>query len=416
MTDAATVSHLRPPLPPQVFGSLAEPMAHAIIRRIREAVPAYSGDGDGDPCPPLALAARAGVRAFFCSGRARESEHRKVDELYRRLGFREAQCGNSPDPLLDALRVAVRCAWEHLADFAVSQQYSSATLRDIASSLLAHIDHLREQLLEGYELGYRFTHQGREAARTRLLELFARSTDERAPLAMDRDELRQLAEEAEWPLPENVVALAVTFHGDPPSPPEGDEILSRVEANRVVVLGPEDDADDLVAHFERSGPDRRVAVSWPVPLDESASALRWTARALDLVDLGVIAPTRVVRCTDHVTQLWLSAEPTMRERLCQELLAPLLAETPNSREIFSDTLLVWLETRDSAPAIAARLGVHPQTVRYRWRRIYELFGDSLRDPEFVLLVTMVLKTTVPMWKAGNESDLERFRETEPTDP
>src|SRR3546814_9071794 len=83
-----------------------------------------------------------------------------------------------------------------------------------------------------------------------------------------------------------------------------------------------------------------------------------------------------------------------------------------SRDILSETLLVWLETRDSAPASAARLGVHPQTVRYRWKRINELFGEDLHDPEFVLQMTMLLKASVPMWIAGDQSDFERFRANE----
>ena len=98
--------------------------------------------------------------------------------------------------------------------------------------------------------------------------------------------------------------------------------------------------------------------------------------------------------------------------MCQDLLRPLLAETPNSREILSQTLLVWLETRDSAPAIAAQLGVHPQTVRYRWKRINELFGDDLHDSEFMVQITMLLKASVPLWQAGDQSDFERFRAEE----
>ncbi|HEY1134286.1 MAG TPA: helix-turn-helix domain-containing protein [Nocardioides sp.] len=92
----------------------------------------------------------------------------------------------------------------------------------------------------------------------------------------------------------------------------------------------------------------------------------------------------------------------------QDLLSPLLAETPNSREILSEILLAWLESRDSAPAIAARLGVHAQTVRYRRKRINELFGEDLHDPEFVVSLTMVLKASVPLWKAGDQRDFERF--------
>jgi hypothetical protein len=176
----------------------------------------------------------------------------------------------------------------------------------------------------------------------------------------------------------------------------------------VIALCPADGADALAAYVTKSGTDRRVAISWPVRPEEAGGALLWTARALDLVQLGVLAPTPVVRCAEHVTQLWLHAEPAIRQRLCQELLEPLLGETPNSRVILSDTLLAWLETRDSAPAIAARLDVHPQTVRYRWKRINEHFGDALHDPDFILKMTMVLKTSLQMWKAGNQSDFERF--------
>jgi hypothetical protein len=420
MTDAALVHDLGSPFPPQLFSPLATRMVAAIVAQVQAEVPAYAVRGDGDPCPHLEVATRAAVRVFLDGNPTRESERRKLDELFRRLGHREAQRGHEPGPMVSALRIASRCAWDQVADFAVAEQYSVTTLRDISASLMAFADHLRGQLLSGYELGSRFTTHNRATSRVRLFDFIIHSTVGRIsplrPLGIDEGELRRLAEDAEWPLPESVVALAITFHGDPPLLPERDEILFRVGSDRVFVLCPGEEAEALAALVTKSGTDRRVAVSWPVHPDEAGSALLWTARALDLVRLGVIAPTPVVRCTVHVTQLWLHAEPSMRQRLCQVLLEPLLGETPNSREILSDTLLVWLETRDSAPAIAARLDVHPQTVRYRWKRINELFGESLHDPEFILQMTMVLKTSVPMWKAGNQSDFERFRDRKLPEP
>ena len=47
---------------------------------------------------------------------------------------------------------------------------------------------------------------------------------------------------------------------------------------------------------------------------------------------------------------------------------------------------------------------------------YSWFGPSLHDPEFILQMTMVLKTSVLMWKAGNQSDFERFRDRKHADP
>uniref|UniRef100_UPI00373FE05C helix-turn-helix domain-containing protein n=1 Tax=Streptomyces rimosus TaxID=1927 RepID=UPI00373FE05C len=40
---------------------------------------------------------------------------------------------------------------------------------------------------------------------------------------------------------------------------------------------------------------------------------------------------------------------------------------PTHGRRLAETLLAWLETRGSAPEVAARLGVHLQTVRYRLR-------------------------------------------------
>lgn len=420
MTDAALVSDLGPQLPSQPFHPLATRMVEAIVARVRAEVTAYADEGGSDPCPFLEVAAREAVRAFLDDTPTRESRRRKVDDLFRRIGHREAQRGNDAGPMIAALRVASRCAWDHVSDFAVSQQYSIAHFRDVSASMMEYADHLRDQLTTGHELGSRFSTPKRSVSRSRLWDFIVHSSVGRIsplrPLGTDHDELHRVAEAAGWPVPDQVVALAVSYHGDPPPVPEGDEVLTRLGNDRMFVLAPATGADELVTHFARSGTDKRVTLSWPVRPEEAASALLWTARALDLVRLGVIAPTPVVRCTDHVTQLWLHAEPAMRQRLCQDLLKPLLAETPNSREILSDTLLAWLETRDSAPAIAARLDVHPQTVRYRWKRINELFGESLHDPEFVLQMTMVLKTSLPMWKAGNQSDFDRFRDENLAEP
>ena len=34
----------------------------------------------------------------------------------------------------------------------------------------------------------------------------------------------------------------------------------------------------------------------------------------------------------------------------------------------------------------------------------------LHDPEFIVQITMLLKASVPLWKAGDQSDFERYRE------
>ena len=42
---------------------------------------------------------------------------------------------------------------------------------------------------------------------------------------------------------------------------------------------------------------------------------------------------------------------------------------------------MWLAEQGRLGQVAERLGMHPQTVRYRLGRLRELFGDALEDPD-----------------------------------
>ncbi len=45
------------------------------------------------------------------------------------------------------------------------------------------------------------------------------------------------------------------------------------------------------------------------------------------------------------------------------------------------TLRAFLDHRGNAPAMAEALHLHPQTVRYRLRKLRDIFGDDLDDPD-----------------------------------
>ena len=67
--------------------------------------------------------------------------------------------------------------------------------------------------------------------------------------------------------------------------------------------------------------------------------------------------------------------------LCAARLAPLQRLRPAQRDRLASTLLIWLQHGCNANEVAARMHVHPQTVRYRLRQVDDLFGDQLRDPD-----------------------------------
>ena len=58
-----------------------------------------------------------------------------------------------------------------------------------------------------------------------------------------------------------------------------------------------------------------------------------------------------------------------------------------------ETLRVYLDSFGDIGAVAHSLRVHPNTVRYRVRRIEKLLSTSLADPEVRLLLSLGLRVS-----------------------
>ncbi|MFD6985621.1 helix-turn-helix domain-containing protein, partial [Streptomyces sp. NPDC059956] len=108
------------------------------------------------------------------------------------------------------------------------------------------------------------------------------------------------------------------------------------------------------------------------------------------------------------TALLLLPPAELIDDLAAGCLAPLAACRPGQADRLADTLLAWLQTRGGAAEVAARIGVHPQTVRYRMRQLRELWGDALddHDQRFALeLVLRARKLQSPLSPMGPFRDL-----------
>ncbi len=57
----------------------------------------------------------------------------------------------------------------------------------------------------------------------------------------------------------------------------------------------------------------------------------------------------------------------------------------------TETLRAWLDRPGQVQAVAATLGVHPQTVRYRLNSLRELFGERLEDPDARFELSLALR-------------------------
>lgn len=375
-----------------------------ITSNVQGSVQSYAGPATGRRRKLIDLAVTAAVGHYLDTITDPEASGRRVDELFRRMGHGEATEGHDLLAMQAAFRIASHEAWIKIRTFATENNLSGAALGSLGDALFTYIEHLADQTQNGYEAARRALDKDPVLIRGRLLAGLLKG--------IPMPDIRGLAASAGWPVPASLVVVTLAPGEETPVPPLpdlGQRPLVRADSTTVTIVADADALTKLLKALKPKLDGIHATISWAVPPEQVPDAWRWTRRAVKLLRQGVIPPDPIIRCADHRTQLWLHAEPALRQRMCQELLRPLLAESPNSREILSETLLAWLESRDSAPAIAAKLGVHPQTVRYRWKRINELFGDSLRDPTFVIQVTMILKASVPLWKAGDQSDFERFR-------
>lgn len=394
-------------VPPEVLAARARKLRRLvptvvdeILARIAHEVPRLAALAE-NPDSVLVESVSTALHRFLDDVDGAPHRDRGIEPLFRAVGRAEAAVDHDLGDVLAAIGIGSSVTWEHIrrVDEAADDGYSIRPL--FADAVFAYINHLTQVALAGHAEAV----QHGAVPRQRLLVRLA----ERLLTGAGPDE----EDEELWEVPDTIVVLVIDLDED--ERPDLSEVARRtliVRHGRQLVIIADVEHTPLVEKAVRATQRCRLAISWPVGVEHVPDAFRWARRAFTLARHGVIPDEQVIDCDDYRTQIWLHSEPALRQRLCQELLSPLLAETPNSREILSETLLAWLESRDSAPAIASRLGVHPQTVRYRWKRINELFGESLHDPEFTVQITMLLKASVPLWKAGDQSDFERFKAAE----
>jgi hypothetical protein len=137
--------------------------------------------------------------------------------------------------------------------------------------------------------------------------------------------------------------------------------------------------------------DGPVALGPSVPWSRSNASVRRAAAAYRLAAAGRVLDGGVVVAEDHLATLLLGADPALAADLAASRLAPLadLADGPRAR--LTETLRAWLDRPGQVQAVAAELGVHPQTVRYRLRQLRDLFGTRLEDPEARFELALALR-------------------------
>ncbi len=357
---------------PAEVAAVLRPLLPELVDEIIEAVgtvPAYARPLEGD----FGVGVRAGVQQALthlvaeieASGPAPRSD------VYRQLGRGEARVGRSLDSLLSAYRIGARVTWRRAAAAGEAAGLEPSTLYLLAESIFAYIDVLSAESAEGHALERTAIAGAAELARRRLVRLLVR--EPAAPV----EAVHEAARVADWGLPRTVAAVAIEGHHPGRAIPLPADAISEAIGELTCALVPDPDGPGRHGELQRAVSEAGVraglgtTVAWP---DAALSFTRARA-ALALAADGLVS------ARERAGELLLAGDRTLASEFAADRLAPLASLSPGSRERLGTTLAAWLAEQGRLGPTARRLGIHPQTARYRLARLRELFGQALDDSE-----------------------------------
>src|SRR6266581_1951637 len=167
------------------------------------------------------------------------------------------------------------------------------------------------------------------------------------------------------------------------------DLLAGVQGNRLIlVLGGTDDPIAAAERFTgRFGPGPVIAGPLVRDLRAASVSARAALAALRAAPAWPEAP-RPTGADELLPERALDGDPDARAALISDVYQPLVSGGP----ALLDTLTTYLEQGSSLEATARLLFVHPNTVRYRLRRVAELtdYVPSAGRDGFTLWVAIVL--------------------------
>jgi DNA-binding PucR family transcriptional regulator len=196
------------------------------------------------------------------------------------------------------------------------------------------------------------------------------------------------------PLPTGVIALSASaFRADAQAVSVGGRayvVLPRIGAPSSVMSW----TRGVVAAMHRElGLTLRAVVAAPLGgLTGAAAARVEVDRVFDSADRHPGAIGQITSLDEAHTTVVLDeivSQVAQRPRLIDPRVRRLRDEDP----LLADTLRAYLDGFGDVSAVAKHLHVHPNTVRYRVRRIEKLMSTSLDDPDVRLVLALGLRAT-----------------------
>jgi hypothetical protein len=357
-------------------------VADEIIEAVRT-VPAYARPMDGAFGVGVRVGVHEALRHFLAEIEAGGPVQRS--DVYVALGRGEMRAGRTLDSLLSAYRIGARVAWRRFAAAGESAGLEPATLYRLAESIFAYIDALSAETAEGYALEQSAVAGELELRRRRLVRLLIR---EPPP---DAGAVEAACAQARWKLPRALAVLALDGGRAPASGPLPPDAIAETIDELTCVIVPDPDAPGRRQALERAVAESRATggLGTTVPWPEAAVSFTRARAALALA----LEDGELVIARERAGELLLSSDPALAGEFAAAELAPLSGLSAASRVRMAETLRVWLAEQGRLGPVAARLGIHPQTARYRIARLRELFGDALDDADARFWLALALRVS-----------------------
>jgi PucR C-terminal helix-turn-helix domain len=373
-------------LPAEIVAVL-RPALDAVGDEMIEAVatiPAYARPLEG----PLGAGIREGVQAALRHFLAEIEAQGPVarPDVYSALGRGEMRAGRSLESLLSAYRLGARVAWRRFAAAGVEAGLAPDILYLLAESIFAYIDVLSAESAEGHALEQSAVASEADLQRRRLVRMLVRE----APL--DAGVVQSAAVDAGWSLPRSLAVLAIGGENRNAAAarlPAGTISEAIGELTCAVVEDPDGPGRRALIERAVSRAGARGGLGTTVAWPEARISFARARAALGLVPADTAS---LVVARERTGELMLRSDPTLAAELVADRLAPLEGLTPSSRKRLETTLAVWLAEQGRLGQVAAALGIHPQTARYRIRRLRELFGGQLDDADGRFWLELALRS------------------------
>ncbi|MFF4622967.1 PucR family transcriptional regulator [Nonomuraea jabiensis] len=354
-----------------------------VIEEIQTRIPEYARPSDEIYIKVVRMAVEQAIEGFL--DRVENPGAPWDPEPFRLIGRGEAAEGRNLEPLQAAMRLGARVCWRRLTELAEPLRLSPQTLYDLGEAIFVYLDQLADAAAEGFEESRAHAAGETERRRARLLDLLL----SRPPASAEA--IAELAKAAGWRQPRTVACVAFddrhAAYRAPALPPD---VLTGLDRPVPCLLAPDPTGPGQAQLLDQALRGRQAAIGPAVPLSAAATSLRWAREALELSRRGIL-PRGPLRCADHMATLVVFKDEELVGTLAEARLAPLADLRPAQQDRLAETLLAWLRHGRGAGEVAARLHVHPQTVRYRLRQLEELFGDQLADPDIRFELEIALR-------------------------